>query len=222
MEDKLIKSRLKAINYDGAQIVQTYLKIEDGMVKEEFVKLVIEAYHCFINGCPRASILMSGETLLRVILYQINTLKSQIKISRYESNQLTSKHFATAIGVLKKNKVYPTEVIKMMEIIKELRNIAVHGEFPVLFDWDPDDGRSEVELMNLYNGLTEIPEGYKFDLKLGKKKINVTFDLRKYNCNSLKKIDILDKYAVIQFSLFINIISCIFNNTDNVVIFPNR
>lgn len=222
MEDEVLMIREKAIDHDRKQIIQTYLKIQDKMVGEEFVELVHEAFHCFINGCPRASILMSGETLLRTILYKIDSFKSQINVSMEEEKALMSKHFSTAIYVLRKNNVYPSDIIEKMKIIKELRNIAVHGSFPVLVDWDPDDGkRNRDERMQLYKNLIEIPEGYKFNLKLQGKKVPVTFDLRKYKCNSLKGICFSDKYAVIQFLLLVHVISYIFNNTDNIVVFPN-
>ena len=75
--------------------------------------------------------------------------------------------------------------------------------------------------MQLFGHLSEIPEGYAFKLKSFPKDLDVNFDLRKYKCNSLKRIWYKDKYAAIQFKLLISLISYIFNNTDNIVVFPD-
>ena len=140
MGDEVLTIRKKAIDFDRHQIIQTYLKIEDGMIREEFVNLIDEAHKCFISGCPRASIVMSGETLLRAILYKIETIKSKIAISKKDEEALMSNSFSKAILVLKKNNVYSDDIIKKMMIIKGLRNIAVHGTLPLLNEWDPDEG----------------------------------------------------------------------------------
>lgn len=223
MEEKVIELRKRAIDFDRMHIIQACLKTEDGLFREQFIELIREALYSYFYGCSRASVIMSGEALLRAILYKINCFKDRIKILQEEEEMLESNHFSTAIYILRKNKIYCKDTIEKMKIIKDLRNLAVHGDLPVLNEWNPDDGKcSKDELFKLLKRSIEIPEGYIFILNNRDKKKQVTFDLRDYTCGSLKQLSNLDKYAVIQVMFLIDVIESIYNTTENINVFPNN
>ncbi|MCW2279236.1 hypothetical protein [Heliophilum fasciatum] len=211
--------RRNAFKVDATHIIQAYLKTEGSLFRDQFIELIQEAYLSYVVGCSRASIITSGEALLRLLLHKIDDIFSYIRISDKEAIEIKKYHYATVINVLSLNKVYPSYIIQQMRNVKDLRNIAAHGEYPVLIPWDPDDGRDVDEIIKLFKGEIKIPEAYVFHLNNvnnGKKpKRKVGFDTRKYSC-SFKNMRYQDRYAAIQYLFVIEIMSFIYSSRNNL------
>lgn len=94
-----------------------------------------------------------------------------------------------------------------MFVVKELRNRAVHSDFLILDDWNPDEPKPPEKLQEiLFDQNFEFPEGYRFLIR----KVNSDWfkiDLRKYRCGSLKPLGWEDRFAAIQYLLVLEVIS---------------
>ncbi|HEX2944544.1 MAG TPA: hypothetical protein VHT96_01150, partial [Clostridia bacterium] len=63
-----VERRKSALNYNKKIYADIYQHFRVAYpYKEEFIEFIFEAYNCFIYGLARASMIMVGETLLRVI-----------------------------------------------------------------------------------------------------------------------------------------------------------
>ncbi len=193
------------------------------------------AYHSYLGACPRASIIVAGEALLRTIydcIIQLCASGANVTVSRNRraaislgdatpadarwrlTDELT---FYEAIQALQKFGVYPNDLINHMLVVQCLRNCAAHGDLPLLDDWDPDDPRPLGELMEILQDRTyDFPEGYSFiSSKDGSKQFK--FDLRKYKCGSLKPLQPDDRFAVIQQAVVLDVIARITKVRGTVV-----
>lgn len=79
---------------------------------------------------------------------------------------------------------FASDHITRLYIVKSIRNAAVHGDLPVLDQWDPDNPRPKEQRRSmLFGEAFEFPEGYrvipKIVFKLGPDDW-CQFDLRKY------------------------------------------
>lgn len=186
--------------------------------REEVLKMALDAHKLYVLGFPKPSIIMSGEALLRAIYDRIVVLVTtrgrisyqningrplviqarDIGEARYEwNNQLT---FHDAILILKRSRVYPRTLTERMFVIKELRNIATHGELPLLDDFDPDDPRSKEDFIKLLSGDVEKPEGYQF-MPFKSRRQWFKFACRDHGIGTLKSLPVEDRYAAIQYVL---------------------
>lgn len=216
------EKRKNALNFEWIQVAQVYLK-SYGWNRHYFIELIQEAYNSFIHGCPRAAIIVSGEAMLRALIFLIDKLNrtGQIKLTQKQKKSLVigSKEtvsFWQAISILKDSNLYSAEIIEKMQFVRILRNRATHSDFPIIDDWDPEDGRSKEEFIELLQGKREIPEGYKIYLQVDNQK-NITFVPRDYACGTLKGLNYADKYAIIQISFVIDILSQVYDNKQNLV-----
>ena len=224
MQEINAETRREALPWDGDSVVEFFLEAHPSFLyREQFAQLFIEAYHAFLAGCPRASIIVAGEALLRAIYDQIirhvqngdsivvGDRRSPRPLTRETSTEklfrLTDEvNFCQAINALEETKAYPDNVISCMRVIKNLRNAAAHGEMPLLDQWDPDDPRPPEELKKiLCTRDFEFPEGYRFLLSKQQKEW-FTFDLRKYKCKSLKSLDTDERFAAIQYLLVLEVL----------------
>jgi hypothetical protein len=220
MVQSLEEKRKDALSFDRIQVAQVYLK-SYGLYRHYFIELMQEAYNSFIHGCPRAAIIGAGEAMLRALLFWIEKLNGtgQIELTEKQKKSVVvdSKEtisFWHAITILKDSNLYSKELIDKMQFVRILRNRATHSDFPIIDDWDPEDGSSEKEFIELLQGIRQIPEGYKTYLQVGNQK-NFTFVPRDYACGSLKGLNYTDKYAIIQISLVTEILSQIYDNNEN-------
>ena len=225
MQDTQETIRRQALPWNGEPVVQFYLKAHAAFpYRGQFLQLFREAYLTFVAACPRASIIVAGEALRRVI-YDciIQRLAGGTPVVRLSSdreplrlNSATSAEglshlaealtFHEAIQVLQKSNVYSPELIKLMFIVKELQHRAAHDDFPVLDLWEPDEPSSDEEFMHMLSDNTfAFPEGYRFiPSKQGREWF--TFDLRKYKCGSLKPLAWEERLAAIQYLLVLEVI----------------
>ena len=225
MDESQEKIRRQALPWDGDSVVQFYLEGHPSFpYREQFIQLFLEAYRSYLAGCPRASIIVAGEALLRATydrLIQLRRTGRQLSIRRTRrpiplNDQtpvdvlytLTDEvSFCEAIRSVDEAAVYPEHVIKLLFAVKDLRNRAAHGELPLLDEWDPDDPRPPERLEELlWSGTFEFPEGYRFiPSKNGSEWF--TFDLRNYKCGSLKPLRFEDRFAAIQYLLVLEAIA---------------
>ena len=79
MEETLETIRRKALPWDGEAVVAFYLNADPLFpYREQFAKLFLEAYHAYLAGCPRASIVIAGEALLRAIIEAISKMRDTL------------------------------------------------------------------------------------------------------------------------------------------------
>lgn len=219
MSNDLVSARANAIRFDRDLIVDLYVNAHPSFPhRDEFLQLIEEAHRTFLGGCPRASMITAGEALLRVIyvkLVQIAAQRNGLTYSDTTGRSISlgaddlqepddELGFCNALEALKQNRRYKQAVTNRLYIIKELRNRAAHGQFPVLDYWDPDDPRSKEEFVKMLHGEVEIPEGYRFKFK-GRRSW-VTFNCREHACGSLKPLPWLDRYAAIQLAFVLETI----------------
>lgn len=225
MKEKLEVIRKKALPWNGESAVAFYLEAHPSFpYREQFTKLFIEAYHAYLAGYPRASIVIAGEALLRAIYDQIIRLVATsrsitILITGGRStsfgnetpldalNQLGDKSsFYKAVKTLQGLNIYSSDTINQMFVVKELRNRAVHSDLPILDDWDLDELRTPEKLQEiLLDPNFDFLEGYRFLRKDNSDWFRI--DLQKYRCVSLKPLGWEDRFASIQYLLVLEVIS---------------
>jgi hypothetical protein len=226
MKDSQETIRRQALPWDGEPVVQFYLKTHPAFpYREQFRQLFREAYHTYLAACPRASIIVAGEALLRAIYdctIQLLASGANVTIRRGRRQALPLDNatpidvlyhltdeltFFDAIQVLQKSKVYPNDLINLMFVVKDLRNRAAHGDLPVLDDWDPDDPRPSEQFIKMLSDDTfEFPEGYRFIPSTHGAEW-FTFDLRKYKCGSFKPLAWEERFAAMQYLLVLEVIT---------------
>jgi hypothetical protein len=231
----------KALPWDGDSVIQFFLETHPSFpYRDQFVQLFLEAYHAFLAGCPRASIIVGGEALLRAIYDRIvqhvqktgNSLtvpRGRRPLSQSADNAtevlfaLTDElSFCQAVEVLKKTNDYSSDVISLMLVIKDLRNKAVHGDLPILHEWDPDDPRPNEQMQEiLFKQDFEFPEGYRF-IPSKQRPEWFTFDLRKYKCGSLKQLSTEDRFAAIQYLLVVQALASMRADPTAAAVEPNE
>ncbi|PSB21211.1 hypothetical protein C7B65_04580 [Phormidesmis priestleyi ULC007] len=226
MQENLETVRREILPWAGDSVVAFYLETHPSFpYKEQFAKLFVEAYHAYLSGCSRASIIVAGEALLRAIYdqiiclvakgYSVEIFKARGRSIHLEEgtsvatlHQLTDEcSFHAAIKALGQLNIYSQDLINKMRVVKDLRNRATHGDFPLFDEWDPDDPRPREQLRQILSDQDfEFPEGYRFLLDRDGADW-FTIDLREYKCRSLKSLGTADRFAVIQYLLVLEIIS---------------
>ena len=63
--------RRQVLPWQGQTVVRMYVAARPLPYSTTFASLILEAYHSFLAGCPHASIITSGEALLRAIYSEI-------------------------------------------------------------------------------------------------------------------------------------------------------
>ena len=134
LEKSLEEIRSNALSFDRSQIIQVYFK-SSGINQEYFIELIREARLSFINGCPRASITLSGEALISVLMFKLRQLHEDGKVSLREDDikkvlsddpEQTLK-FREVISILYKNKLFDSKITRLMNVVRLFRNRATHG-----------------------------------------------------------------------------------------------
>jgi hypothetical protein len=201
--------------------------------RDDFVKLFLEAYQAYLAGCPRASIIVAGESLLRAIFARIESevvqrrapLTVQARGGRaktvgtdFEVAELPEYlTFCEALDLLRQNRLLPDRVLELAYTVKDLRNHAAHGQFPLLDQWDPDSPRPLPERMLLIESAVKneafvFPEGYRF-VPSKRRGTWFTFDCRRHRCGSFKELGIEEQYAAIQYCLVVDALLRMFKET---------
>lgn len=197
---------------------------------EDFLKLFLEGYQAYLAGCPRASIIVAGESLLRVVFARIESEILQRKTPLTVQTRGKAKTvgtdfevaelpeyltFCEALDLLKQNRLLPAPTLDVAYTVKDLRNHAAHGQFPLLDQWDPDEprphGSPERHRMRRDKSFT-FPEGYRF-IPSKKRGAWFTFDCRRHYCGSFKELGVEMRYAAIQYCLVIDTLLQMFKET---------
>jgi hypothetical protein len=201
-----------------AMIPEVWLSVH----RDDFVTLFLESYRAYLSGCPRASIIVAGECLLRAVFARIEseivlrraplsvgTGKKKKTISIYfDAINVDLLSFCEALDLLKQNQLLSDSALDIAYTVKELRNRTAHGQLPLLDNWDSDEPRvpgSPEHKRMLWDESFAFPEGYRFIPSKDKKKGNwFTFDCRKHHCGSLKRLGVEERFAAIQYSLVVD------------------
>jgi hypothetical protein len=210
--------RREALPWPGDNIVDTYLKLHPNFkFREQFIQLLLESYHAFLAGCPRASIIVGGEALLRFVYDRVICFIGDGGMIKLKAGLALNKDtdpwdiddqlsFCDALSALKQTGLYSNEIIDRAYAVKELRNCAAHGELPVLSDWDPDDPRSDEGFVKMLDSEDyKFPEAYQFFRRDSRVK-PVRLDMRNYAPSTLRSMGWEDRFAGIQFLLVMDII----------------
>jgi hypothetical protein len=195
----------------------------------------VEAYKAFLGGCPRVSIIVSGESLLRAVFAKIESEviqkgtpltvrnrqgKSKTVGAGIELAELQDLSFCESLDLLKQNRTVPEATLDVAYTVKDLRNHAAHGQFPLLDQWDPLFPRPLSERNALIESAIRneeyvAPEGYRF-VPSKQRKTWFTFDCRRYHCGSLKSLGVEERYAAIQYCLVVDALLGMFQETIRV------
>ncbi len=219
----------KAIKWD-ATIHIAFYQLSDppgGLFRYQYLELISEAYHCFMNNCPRASVIVAGEALLRAIFDRIVFLLPKIANISYRSrskkttvlelmnkkgnkydNLVDALTFDEAIGILRKSQVYDQSLIERMYDVKALRNMVTHKGYAFIDNWVPNPPSKSKEhslelSISIENQQPASPEAYRMHNERNDKWIY--FNCREHNC-TLKALDYRLKLAAIQYYLVQDII----------------
>jgi hypothetical protein len=196
--------------------------------RDAFLRLFLEAYRAYKSGCPRASIIMAGESLLRAVFARIeaeviqqgapltvrlrNGKAKTVGQSFDDAAILDELTFCDALDLSRQNHILSEPVLDIAYTVKDLRNRAVHGQLPLLDDWDPDDPRPRVEFEQMrWDRSLTIPEGYRFIPC--QKRGWFSFDCRRQRCSSLKGLTVEQRYAAIQYCLVTDAVLGVFGET---------
>lgn len=199
--------------------------------RDDVLKLFLEARRAYLGGCPRASIIVAGESLLRAVFARIESevmqqgspLSVQGRGGRtktvgtdFEVAELPEHlTFSEALDLVKQNRILPDPVLDIAYTVKDLRNHAAHGQFPLLDDWDPDEPRpldSPEHNRMLWDKSFSFPEGYRF-VPSKRRGAWFTFDCRRHHCASLKQLGVEEQYAAIQYCLVTDALLRMFSET---------
>jgi hypothetical protein len=205
--------RRAALPWYGKAVADAYLRYHGTRYGNDFARFVLEGYRSFVHGTARASMILIGEALARILYAQIaEALQSGPLTVRRGNKSIalnsSSVHnlqdeltFAQAEHALGSHIDSRTQ--QQVNAVRFLRNRAAHGDLPLLDEWDPDDGkRSETEFHSLLSGRISIPEGYRF-YKGG---TWVTLAIRDHPCNTLRELSTEERIAVIEQLLVISVI----------------
>jgi hypothetical protein len=212
--------RAKALPWPGDNVVDGYLMLHpDLKYREQCIQLLLEAYHAFLAGSNRASIIVAGEALLRLVYdrivcfvgngHKIRFYKEDRTLTILDQNKdpLTlcdRLTFCDALQALKQTNLYPPEMIDKAYAVKDLRNLAAHGELPVLSEWDPDEPRNDEEFKKMFSSESyEFPEAYQF--WRGNPRRLVRLNMREYAPATFRSIGWEDRFAGIQFLLVVDV-----------------
>jgi hypothetical protein len=215
----------EALPWPGNDVVNAYLTLHPKFkYREQCIQLLLESYHAFLAGCPRASIIVAGEALLRFVYDRIICFVGDggtIEITRKgkaRGQALTLDRetdpwvlddqlpFCDALQALRRTRLCPSEMIDKAYAVKDLRNCAAHGELPVLSDWDPDEPRNDEEFEKMFSKEDyEFPEAYQFWRRDDPSRA-IRLDMRKYAPVTFRSIGWEESFVGIQFLLVIGIL----------------
>ena len=217
----------RALPYDGKTIAGYFLRAHPNFqYRELFVQLLLEARRAFLNECPRASMVVSAEALLRVVFDQIVKLATQhgaATVLRGPNSGLSDDaatdllfdlpeelNFCKALKIIERMKAFPEVIIEQMYVVKDLRNRAVHGDLPLLDTWEPPVAREDLREM-LSNSDWDVPEAYRFIARKGSGKWYV-FRLQDHTCGTLRPLSDEERFAAIQYLIVLSILKHIINS----------
>jgi len=220
--EQVISERKKILPWDGELIYNFYKSPLRRLFSEQFFELIQESYKCFLYDCPRASIIMSAEALLRVLYdqtilliekeipFQTKFLSLNHKSCAEDIGKLEKISYQAIIDFLEKNSNYSHELIKKIRVIQDIRNKSAHRELPIIGEWDPEDPRPKDEFIKMLTEPNyEFPEGYMI-YTTKEKNHWYQIDLREYDCGSIKNLSWQDKIAIIQYLSVLDILNDIY------------
>jgi hypothetical protein len=208
--------RRTALPWFGEAVVGAYQKSRSTLYGEDFLELIFEGYQTYVGGSIRASIIVTGEALLRILYARIaEALKEGPLTVRHGTRVITVSPasvydlpdeltFIQAERVL--SSYINPGVCEQVDAVRFLRNRAAHSDLPLLDEWDPDDLRSAKDFYNLLSGQISIAEGYRFF----KKDEWVTLAIRDHPCNTLDELSMSERLAVVQQLFVVSVIKGLF------------
>lgn len=194
-------------NYDRSPWVQIYAHAQssrDFPEREEFVFLMREAEHCFRNGTPRASMVTAGEALQKVVLNIVRHHVIKVGSARiggklwggrdiYSDKFFNKTTFHTLLEFLKEHNLVQADTLAEMFVVKDLRNAAAHGNWPVIDVWDPEV--PDERFIDFLEDRYQLPEGYQVFLH----GTRFQFGCAEYGCGPITELHWLDRLAAVQF-----------------------
>jgi hypothetical protein len=207
--------RSEILPWDPAPIISFFTSADPKFTyREEFIQLILESRHCFVAGCPRASMVVAGEALLRAlfeIVVKFANAGHEASISRGRRGTFTVSPnmddrrffglnddltFNDTLGLLTEMEAVPKTRMDTLHVIKSMRNRAIHGTMPLITEWDPDEPRPGTDW--IFDDSVTFPEGYQFSPHMDRAD-RFTFDCRQYSCGSLKPLTAEEQLAAIQY-----------------------
>ncbi len=186
--------RREALNFDKSIYKRIILdKARMAPYFDTFLSTFIESYNCYIKGFYKASIVLASEALLRLLCSKLHIVLMESKAIWYRAARNSRRRLeldedGDYYGLLEKltyrdiieicisKSIIKRSLKQTVCNIKDLRNIVIHKDIPVIDQWDPMKGkRDENAIIKILNGEEEIPEGYRIFLK----NRQITFDCSK-------------------------------------------
>ena len=205
--------RKAALPWYGKTVAGAYQKSHAVRYGEDFLELIFEGYRTYVDGNARASMIVTGEALLRILYARIAevlqngplTVRQGTRIIRIRSSSVYNLQdeltFAQAERALS-NYLNPV-VYEQVDAVRFLRNRAAHADLPMLEEWDPHDPRSAADFFDLLSGKTSISEAYRFH----KGDAWVTIAVQDHPCNTMHELSTSEKLAAIQQLFVLSIIT---------------
>lgn len=190
--------------------------------REQLIELILESRHAFLAECPRASMIVAGEALLRTLYELVATSarqgheasvhrgkkKGMFTISpNMNPDQFFALHdeltFDQTIRLLIDSGII-NGCLDAVYAVKGIRNQAAHCDLPLITDWDPDEPREKKAF--IFDESFEFPEAYSVVYDKQKNRI-LNFDLRLHECGSFRPLGPNMSVAAIQYLTVMEIIS---------------
>lgn len=196
--------RKAALPWYGDTVVGAYQKSHAVRYREDFLELIFEGYRTYVGGNARASMIVTGEALLRILYVRIAdllqdgplTVRQETRAIRIRPSSVYDLQdeltFAQAEKALS-DYLNPV-VYEQVDAVRFLRNRAAHADLPMLDEWDPLDPRSAADFLDLLRDRTSIPEAYRFHNGHSW----VTICVKDHPCNTMHELSTSEKLAAIQ------------------------
>ena len=208
--------RKTALPWYGETVVSAYKRSRGTRYGEDFVELILEGYRAYVDGNTRASVIIAGEALLRILYARIAEVLQEGPLTVQHGRRVIMVSLTSAYNLPDELTFFQAEKAlsghihprarEQVDAVRFLRNRAAHADLPLLDEWDPDDPRSGADFFYLLSGRISIAEGYRF-LKRDRW---VTLAIRDHPCNTLNDLSVGEKLAVIQQLLVISVIQELF------------
>lgn len=203
----LIENIRAALRLDYRDIGQFYSASVSQVFIHDILELTTEVYQSLAAKCIRAPIVMAAEGLFRanceLILHMTLTkgafvFQGRRKRIEFLADEVSSEsifqrmNLSDTIVALHQNMLIDDGTRRDMDILRILRNKAVHGELPGLLSKDPPSTiTTEEEFDDLIEGRRLLPpRDYFFFLEIDGQKIKYTVDRIKLGID----LDLIDRY----------------------------
>lgn len=182
-----------ALRLDYRDIGQFYSASVSQAFIHDIIELTTEVYQSLAAKCRRAPILMAGEGLFRancelilhatltkgVFVFQGQRRRIEFLAAEVSSEDISQEmKLSDTIAALHQNRLIDEDTMSDMNILRLLRNKAVHGELPGLLSKDPPSTiTTDEELDDLIEGRRPLPpRDYFFFLEIDGREVKYAVD----------------------------------------------